>query len=93
MNDAALDRLLGVLGEAEALLLDPQDLYNPCLIGSAERGDGMLVAAYDMAKVIAVMARDNGWDHDEAQEYFEFNVLGGYVGDKSPVFVDVVAAV
>jgi hypothetical protein len=39
--------------------------------------------------LIATMARDNGWADDEAREFFEFDVLGAYVGDKSPVFVDV----
>jgi hypothetical protein len=31
---------LGCLGEAESLLMDPQALYNPGLIGTAQRGDG-----------------------------------------------------
>jgi hypothetical protein len=84
-------RMDQLLGEAEALLMDPQALYNPCLIGTAERGEGMLVAAYDTARVIEAMASDNGWDMDEAREFFEFNVLGTYAGDKSPVFVDLMA--
>lgn len=83
-------RMDQLLGEAEALLMNPQALYNPCLIGTGERAGGMLVAAYDMEKVIEAMAGDNGWDMDEAREFFEFNVLGAYVGDKSPVFVNVI---
>jgi hypothetical protein len=41
------------VGEVEAVLMDPQDF----LIGTAERGDGILVAAHEMAKVIEAMAR------------------------------------
>jgi hypothetical protein len=40
MSDAHMDELLGMLGEAEALLMDLQALHNPGLIGSAERGGG-----------------------------------------------------
>jgi hypothetical protein len=32
------------------------------------------------------MVRD-GMDYDEAYEFFEFNTLGAYVGEQTPVFV------
>lgn len=84
----ALDSLMDRLADAEALLLEPQECFNKALIGIAERGDGMLVAAYDEEKCIAALQQYNGWDYDEAQEWFEFNTKGGYVGENSPVFVE-----
>jgi hypothetical protein len=32
------------------------------------------------------MDRD-GMDYDEAQEFFEFNVVGAYVGAHTPIYV------
>lgn len=88
MIATALDALLDRLTEAEALLLEPQEMFNTCLLGVAERADGMLVAAYDSAQVVAEMQLANHWDYDEAREFFDFNVLNSYVGEKSPVFID-----
>lgn len=88
MTMTALDALLEQLAEAEALLLEPQDMYNTCLLGIAERADGMIVAAYDSAKVIAALEQVNHWDYDEAVEWFDFNIKGAYVGTGSPVFID-----
>lgn len=85
----ALDALMEQLAEAEALLLEPQDMYNTCIIGLAERADGMAVAAYDSAQVVAALQLVNHWDYDEAREFFDFNIKGAYVGTGSPVFIDV----
>lgn len=88
MTVTALDALLEELAEAEALLLEPQDMFNTCLIGTAQRADGIHVAAYDSNQVIAVLQVVNHWDYDEALEWFEFNIAGAYLGDGSPVFID-----
>lgn len=42
-------------------------------------------ALYDRTKCIEILTRD-GMSHDEAEEYFEFNVTGAYVGDHTPAF-------
>lgn len=91
MNTAtpAIDDLLDQLADAEALLLEPQEYFNKALIGIAQRADGIIVAAYDSEKCIAALQEQNQWDYDEAQEWFEFNVQGGYAGPSSPMFVDV----
>ena len=45
------------------------------------------VAVYDYAKCIEILARD--MSRDDAEEYFEFNMAGAYVGEHTPVFVTV----
>lgn len=85
----AMNDLLDQLADAEAMLLEPQEFFNKALIGIAQRADGIIVAAYDSEKCIAALREQNNWDYDEAQEWFEFNVQGGYVGPHSPMFVDV----
>ena len=44
------------------------------------------VAAYDYDGCIKLLERDS-MSHDEAQEYFDFNVIGAWVGESTPVFV------
>jgi hypothetical protein len=44
-----------------------------------------LIYAYD--KCIDILAKD--MSEDEAIEYFEFNTLGTFVGEKTPIFMDI----
>lgn len=45
---------------------------------------------YDIDKVIEILM-DQGMDHDEAIEYYEFNIVGAYVGKQTPLFVNTYA--
>lgn len=42
-------------------------------------------AVYDRAKCIDILVKD--MSHDEAEEYFQFNVEGAYVGENTPAFI------
>lgn len=85
----ALYQMLAHLADAEAILLEPQMYFNQALLGIAYRADGIAVAAYDSAKCILALQEQNGWDYDEAQEWFEFNIEGAYAGPASPMFIEV----
>ena len=75
-----------MLTEAEALMLEPHDLYNPALVGAGWRGPGDgPVAVYDMDRVLAILGQD--WGTDDGEEYFDYNVLGSWVGPATPIFV------
>lgn len=84
-----LEALMDRLDEAQALLLEPRELFDAALIGITEGGIGQEVAVYDSAKCIEVLAAQNDWDYEEAEEFFNFNTLGAYVGEETPVFVNV----
>jgi len=43
---------------------------------------------YSRQKCIHVLMRDNDMNYEEANEYFDFNVAGSYMGDKTPIWVD-----
>jgi hypothetical protein len=43
---------------------------------------------YDREKVISILMEQGDMSRDEAEEYFSFNVVGAYVGEATPVFVD-----
>jgi hypothetical protein len=45
------------------------------------------VAVYKVLDVIAILENDQGMSHEEAWEYFEFNVACAYVGEQTPIWV------
>ena len=45
------------------------------------------VAVYDSDKCIDILMEDSDMNIQEATEYFEFNVLGSYVGEYTPRFI------
>ena len=46
------------------------------------------VAIYDRDKCIDILMERDGMDIEEAEEFFEYNVQGGYVGEETPVFLN-----
>jgi len=62
------------------------DGFSEALIGMGNRF-AYDVAVYDYAKCIEILARE--MSHEDAVEYFEFNVIGAYMGEHTPVFVTV----
>jgi len=61
------------------------DGFDEAIIGVEERAG---VVAYDIDKIIEILMRE--MTEDEAVEYFEFNILGAYVGEKTPVYIKIV---
>ena len=51
----------------------------------AERIGEEPVVAYDTTKIVEILSRS--MSVDEAYEFFEFNILGSYVGHKTPLFI------
>ena len=61
------------------------DGFDNALVGVANvRGEE--VALYDTAACLAKLIVEDGMSEQEALEFFEFNVVGAYVGPKTPVF-------
>ena len=77
-------------GDEELLLLgegDERDRFEPAIIGIAHRFGMQPIVAYDYRKVIEVFAED--MDYEAAVEYFDFNVIGAWVGEGTPIFIEV----
>lgn len=55
------------------------------VVGVVESYEGQKIA-YDYDKCIEIFESE-GMSTDVAREYFDFNVVGNYVGKKSPVFL------
>jgi hypothetical protein len=43
---------------------------------------------YSCRRCIEILMKDQGMDQETAEEYFDFNTLGSYVGEQTPVFVE-----
>ena len=46
------------------------------------------VAIYDYNKCILILMHDNKWSEEEALEWFHFNSIGAWVGEKTPIFIN-----
>ena len=69
----------------EAIFLEPAT-FDEAILGIAERFGMEPVVCYDRTRCIDILARD--MDREDAEEYFEFNTIGAWMGDRTPVFVD-----
>ena len=61
------------------------DGFDEAIIGVAERIGMEPVVAYDTNKIIEILSRE--MTEDEAVEYFEFNILGAYMGERTPIYI------
>jgi len=68
----------------EALLADGLDL---AYIGVCQRFGQPPVAAYDYDKVIEILMTRDGMTYEEAVEFFDFNIIGGWHGENTPVYI------
>ena len=64
------------------------DEYESAIIGMAYRAGGSLTAvvAYDYFLCVQILM-DQGMTYEDAIEYFEYNTIGAWLGDNTPVFI------
>ena len=65
------------------------DGYDEAIIGPASiwrDSTQVSVLVYDAEKIREILMRD-GMDAEEAREFIEFNIEGGYLGIETPVLV------
>lgn len=63
------------------------DGFDDAILGVAERCGQPTLVAYDRSRCIDILVAQ-GMDREEAEEFFEFNVAGAWVGEQTPVWVD-----
>lgn len=61
------------------------DGYDDAIIGVVER-IGLEVVCYDLDKVIEILMKQ-GMNEEDAWEWYQFNMVGAWVGEKTPVFL------
>ena len=61
--------------------------FDAAIIGIARRFSLPPLVAYDYDKCIDILMKD-GMTEEDAVEYFEFNVLGAWMGEGTPIFIE-----
>ena len=44
-------------------------------------------AVYSVCKIIRELVKD-GMDEEEALEFYDFNIVGAYMGEFTPIYID-----
>lgn len=69
----------------EYLRLEPREDFDPCIVGVGRRfNDTVLI--YSTQKILDMLVAQ-GMDPEEADEHFEFNIVGGWLGSGTPIFL------
>lgn len=67
----------------DALLFMTEVEFDDAVIGVSNTN----VVVYDADQVIAILMTTLKCDDQDARDYFDYNVAGAYVGEKTPIFV------
>ena len=62
------------------------DGFDGAIIGIGQRCGQPDILVYDQEKCIDILI-DDGMSREDAEEYFDFNTLGAWVGDQTPIYV------
>ena len=62
------------------------DGFDDAIIGVATQFNRQFIV-YDYDKVIMILRRDTEMSEEEAVEYYDFNIVGSYVGESTPAFL------
>tara|TARA_R100001079_G_scaffold92842_1_gene55475 strand:+ start:154 stop:414 length:261 start_codon:yes stop_codon:yes gene_type:complete len=68
----------------KALLADG---FDEAIDGMCIQFGQLPIVAYDYNKCINILIKRDGMSETQAIEYFDFNVVGSYMGPNSPVFI------
>jgi|TARA_R110000744_G_scaffold380112_1_gene499822 hypothetical protein len=68
----------------EAMLADG---FSEAILGMCLQFGCEPVVAYDYNKCVGILVNRDGMTNSEAIDYIQFNVLGAYVGNNTPVFI------
>lgn len=63
------------------------DGLEDAFVGLVERFGQEPIACYDLDRVLDGYVERDGMTWEEAQEFFSFNVIGGWVGERTPCFI------
>ena len=64
------------------------DGFDNCYMGVGESYAEQPALIYDYQKIIEQLQQQDGMSQEEAEEYYEYNILGSYLGEKMPIFLN-----
>lgn len=68
------------------------DGFEDALIGLGQQFN-RTVALYDRERCIDILVKRDGMTAEEANEFFEHNVVGAYLGENTPIFAEIMREV
>ena len=72
--------------EHELLLMDG---YDDCIVGLMSRFGQPSIVCYDKDQVLKKLV-SGGLTYDEADEWFEYNQIGAWMGETTPCFLSAI---
>ena len=78
------EHLMEILEEEECLTADG---FDDALVGCTYGAN--VVAVYDINKMIEILMAE-GNDYEDAVDFLDYNVVGAYLGEKTPLYVNFV---
>jgi hypothetical protein len=70
----------------ELLMLEPS-YFDKAIVGIVTNVKNQAVC-YDVNKIIKILMKEDKMTEEEAREYFDFNILGAWVGEHTPVYLE-----
>ena len=64
------------------------DGFDSAVIGVGERNNTDSMIVYDYNKMVNVLMTRDGMTYKEAEEYIDFNIVGSWIGDTTPIIVN-----
>ena len=72
------------MGDDDSLLADG---FDDAIIGICSGFDSGRVL-YDIEKMICICVSEDGMSEEDATEHIYYNVIGSYMGEKTPIYMD-----
>ena len=82
-NRSMLDEALKEMEESTLLL----DGFDEAFIGFSRRINEPILAVYSYEEIVRICMERDGMEYEEAVEYVDFNVVGAWVGEQTPIIV------
>jgi hypothetical protein len=61
--------------------------FDDALIGFSQRMNEPTLAVYDYLKMIDILMDRDHMDYEEADEFLQFNTVGAWFGERTPIIV------
>ena len=63
------------------------DGFDNAIVGVGERNNTDSMIVYDYDKMVKVLVTRDDMSYEEAEEYIDFNIVGAWIGDTTPIIV------
>ncbi len=72
----------------DVLAFEPREDLDCAIIGFGGQACGKKLLIYDYQKLVNAFMVANNWTEDESIEWVDFNVVGAYVGEGTPIIME-----